>query len=749
MHARSLPGPTAEPSDLELGELARVLWRRKRLIAVVALSGAFAAYLVGRGLDPVYTASTKIMIAPGPVVVDFGAGGPSLAASSDAVASEVEVLRSRDLVARVVDTLHLAADPEFNSVLMARPQVPWWKKPFTDSAPADDAPDPAALVPAAAQREAVIGRVLGNLELVPVGKSRVISVEASSAHAEKAAALANTLANEYLRWQVEIKQRGASDSNAWLGERMTQLQDEVKQKEAAVEAYRARAGLLQTGESRLSDQEVSQLSSQLVVARADQAAAEARLAQIEGLLAAGGERGADEVMDSPVVSTLRVQEAQLRREIAQMADELGPEHPRITNARAQLEDLHASIRIETDKAIQSLRNEAAVARARTATLAGSLARLSDHTGQLNVGAVQLRALEREAQASRQLLEHFLTRAKETSEQSALQVPDARIISRASTPLWPSSPNRPLLLMIGATLALVGGILIALLREGMQDVVHSRDRLETILGVGGSGVIPALRRRWWRREQAPRLVLRAPHSSYAESLRRVHTQLLLGNPDNPPRVIMVTSALPSEGKTTTVLALGRLLATAGYRVAAVDLNLRKPTLHRAAGMRQSAGFAQWHDDEYELNAVMNRDPQSPLHILPAGKLKADPGMALRSKRFDELMDVLRATYDVVLLDTSPLLAVAEAQIVAAVADQVVYLVRAGSTSRTACWEGYAYLRAVTQLPPFPVLNAAAPGELFRRGRGGLAAYYGDGPVALPGRMAPRRHRRPPALESPGH
>jgi polysaccharide biosynthesis transport protein len=744
MHARSLPAPPAAQPDLEIRELLRVLGRRKGTILAIALAGALTAEFVGRSMDPVYTSSAKVMIAPGPMVVEFG-GGPSLAAGSDAVQSEVEVLRSRDLAARVVDTLHLVADPEFNALLRA-PKVPWWKKLFgggTDTQPAEP------VIPPAAQREAVIGRVLGHLELTPVGRSRVISVEAASGNPEKAAAIANTWVDEYLRWQVERKQAAASDSNTWLRDRVAQLQDEVKQKEAAVEAYRTKAGLLQAGASRLSDQEVSQIASQLVVARADQAAAEARLSQVESLLAGGGPRGADKVIDSPVVSTLRVQEAQLRREIAQMADDLGPEHPRLKSAQAQLQDLQSSIRLETDKSIQELRNAAAVARARTGTLAGSLDRLSSRTGELNVGAVQLRALEREADASRALLEHFLTRSKETAEQASLHVPDAQVIARASAPLWPTSPNRRLLLMLGTTLALVAGVLIALMREGMQDVVHSRDRLESTLGVVGTGAIPTLRRRWWRREVPHRAVLRAPHSSYAEALRRVHTTLLLGNPHSPPRLIMVTSALPDEGKTTTVLALGRLLANAGYRVAAVDLNLRRPTLHRAAGIRQGAGFAQWHDEEYEFGAIMRRDPHSPLDILPAGKLRTDPSLALRSQRFEELMTLLRTNYDVVLLDSSPLLAVAEAQIVAAAADQVVYLVRAGTTTRTACWEGYAYLRAVTSAPPFPVLNAAAPAELYRRGRGSLAAYYGEGQAALPRGAAPRRHhQRPAALEWPG-
>jgi capsular exopolysaccharide synthesis family protein len=205
---------------------------------------------------------------------------------------------------------------------------------------------------------------------------------------------------------------------------------------------------------------------------------------------------------------------------------------------------------------------------------------------------------------------------------------------------------------------------------------------------------------------------------------MYTQLTLADLRNPPRVVLFTSPLPGEGKTTTMLALGRLLAGTGRRVVTVDLNLRKPTLHAAAGVSASSGLGEWFRAADDRPPPLYPDPLSTLQVLPAGRLYVDPGVLLTSDRFEGLLATLRRDFDVVLLDSSPLLAVVDAQVLACAVDATVLLVRAGRTSCASAAEAYALLERACATPLHVVLNAARQRDEVPAYGHGLSAYYPD-------------------------
>lgn len=714
--------PQTRARDPDLVQLPRVLWRHKWLIVGTVALGLIAARVFIASLDPVYRASAQIMIAPEQPVLDVQAVAAALRGDAESTASEVYVLRSMDLALRVVDALNLVADPEFNPAL-APVERTWWTRVGGFGLPQIKAgASPREALTPEQQRTRAGGLLLARLEAIPQGRSRVISVSAHASTPQKAALLANTVVQEYLASQVDTKRSTAGSANTWLASRTRELEEEVRSREAAVEAFRAREGLLRgAGAERLSDEEASSLSTQLVLAGAERAAARARLGEVEKLAASGNATAVSDILDAPLVRTLREQQAELRRTVAQMGEEYGSRHPRVISAQAQLRDTDNAIRAEVAKLVQQLRNEAAVATARERAIAASLDALKRQKGRQSTSEVQLRALERDAETSRVLLETFLARTKETAAQSTHVLADARMISRAVPQLAPSFPNSRLLLIIAGAGSLFLGVLLALLREGMDRTVRTRNGLEQLLGVSALGALPLLPGRW-RRGQPARWVLRAPYSQYSEALRRVHTELVLADMRDPPRVALFASALPGEGKTSTVLALGRLLAGTGQRVLAVDLNLRKPTLHRAAGLEMKAGIGEWFDAPDEEAPQIHRDPLSPLRLLPAGRVSADPGVLLGSDRFASLLEAMRAQFDVVLLDSSPVLAVVDAQILACLADATVLLVRAGQTPGPSAAEAFALLTRARGVVPYVVLNAARQREAVPAHGQGLSAYY---------------------------
>jgi len=724
MRELTLHTPMNREQDLDLGQLPRVLWRHKWIVLGTLVVGLIAARLLIARLTPVYAASAQLMIAPQPAVFDVQAVAAALRGDDESTASEVYVLRSRDLAVRVADTLTLGADPEFNPLL--RPIEPSWsQRVFGMAGQGVKKPSQLPDFTPEQQRDLVADVLLRHLEAVPLGRSRVMSLTAFADTPDKAALVANTVAQEYLASQVDAKRATTGGVNSWLTTRTRELEAEVRDRESAVEAYRARAGLIRgAGAERLSDEEASGLSTQLVLARAEGAVARARLGQVEKLLATGKGAAVGDVLDAPLVLTLREQQATLRRDIAEMGAEYGPLHPRVVAAQAQLGDAQNAINAEVSRLVQSLRNDAAVAAAREGAIAGSLNALKMQNGQHSEGEAQLRALEREAASSRTLLETFLARSKETAAQSTHATADARMISRAAPPLFPSFPNSRLLMVIAGAAALGAGLLLALLREGMDRTVRSRRGLEDLLGIDALGALPLLRGPWRGRRQPARWVLRAPRSEYSEALRRMHTELLLENLGDPPRVVLFTSSLPSEGKTSTLLALGRLLAGTGRKVIAADLNLRKPTLHTAAGIADEGGIGEWFDGTDEAPRQLYHDPLSTLCLLPAGQVRADPGILLGSARFARLIGSLRADFDVVLLDSSPVLAVVDAQILACLADTTLLLVREGQTPRACAAEAFALLTRARGIAPRVVLNAARQHEVVPPRGYGLDAYYAD-------------------------
>lgn len=710
--------PQAGARDFDVGQLPGILWRRKWIVLATVLAGLLAAGAFIARLTPVYTASAQVMIAPEPPVLDVQAIAAALRGDAESTASEVYVLRSKDLAQRVADVLGLVADPEFNPTLIP-PQAPWWQRLFGGAA----VTPPRTTLSVAQERNLVASRLLATLEAVPMGRSRVISLTAHASSAEKAALIANAVVEQYLVAQIDAKRDTTDRARSWLATRTAALESDVRTREAQVEAYRSRTGLLRGASApRLSDEEASALAGQLVQARAERAAAQARLTQIEKLLRSGTPSAAGDVLDSPLVRSLREQQAAVRQQIAEIGEHYGPMHPRMVNAQAQLADADQAIAGEVAKVVSTLRNDLAVARAREGTIEASLDSLKARVGTRSASEVQLQALEREADTSRKLLETFLARTKEATAQSTHAVADARMISRATPPLAPSFPDARLLEIIAAVAALLVGVMLAFLREGMDRTLHTRDALARLLGTSVLAALPRVKGRWLGLQEPPRWVLRAPQSEYAEALRRLYIQLVLTT-RSPPQVVLFTSPLPGEGKTTTLLALGRLLAATGRKVVAVDLNLRKPTLHSAAGLAVPHGLGEWLRASDGRAPPCYPDPLSELQLLPAGRVHVDAGVLMASGRLETLLATLRKEFDVVLLDSSPVLAVVDAQVLAGMADDVVLLVRAGHTTRASAAEAYALLEQ-GPTPPHVVLNAARHRDEVPAYGHGLSTYYHD-------------------------
>lgn len=690
------PQPRQQDDDIDLRELLRKIWRRRGIILGTVIVLTVLAALVIFQLTPRYTASTLVMIgARENQVVDVEAVLSGLSDDDKTIQSEMQVIGSRELAAKVVAKLRLDRKPEFNPAL----QVPGaWATLFDPKTylPEDWIPVfyGAQVVRRQSEEELVkrefervVTRFLDGLTVATEGRSRVVRISYQSLDRRQAAQIADSVADFYIVAQLDAKFQATQRANEWLNTRLSELREQVLVSEQAVEEFRKSSGLLRGKETTLAAQEVSELNTQLVIERTKRAESEARLRQVEGLLSSpGGSETATEVLESPLIQNLRQQEATVERRAAELASEFGPKHPRIITVEAEMADLQAKIRSEVNRIVDGLRNEVAVARARVAALSGALNDLKRRMGDLNEADVQLRALEREAQANRALFETFLTRSKETDTQEGFQQADALIISRATIPEAPSYPRKKLLLAFAVGIAGLVGILLAFVVEKLDHGFRSMEQVESMMGAAPLGLVPALKGVTAIGKSPPHYILEKPASAYAEAIRSLHTNLLLSDVDKTPKVILLTSSLPREGKTSVALSLANLMASVGKKVLIIDCDLRRPSAQKHFDASARPGLVECLLGQVTLEEAIVEHPTSGAELLPAGSPAPNPPDLLGSRQMKLLLESLAEAYDLVVIDSAPVMAVSDTRILARFVDKTVFLVRWADTRRETAMAG---------------------------------------------------------------
>lgn len=691
--ATPAPRLIQSPSGVELRELISKLWRRRMVIVATVAILTVASAIVLLLLTPVYQSTAKILLtsrSANVINLEEALVAGLGAASGEIVESELSVITSRRLANKVIDQLGLDADPEFNPALQPpSPLAALNPKNFLPDAwlaaifPPDQTP-PSPEDQKALERSAVVDTFLQTIKATREGLSLVIVVTAESESPEKATKIVNTLADLYILDQLEVKYEQTSRAAEWLAGKIDGLRQQVEASEQAVEKFRRQAGLIQgAGGTTINEQQISELSAQLILARSARAAAEAKLNQVQQMVrTAGGAEAAADVLASPLIQALTEKEATAKQNIALLEQELGERHPRLIAARAELRDIQAKLAGEVNKIVQGLQSEVGVARAREASLAQSLEQLKGTIAQSNTAEVQLRALEREAAANRTLLETFLARFEEENAKqgSGSQEADARIISRGDIPTDPSFPKKTLMLGLIVVASTVIGIVLVLLLEQLDRGFRSSEQIEGLTGVSVLSLVPTVGGLFKGRKSPHDYVLEKPTSAYGEAVRSLYTSILLSHVDAPPKKVLFSSAESNEGKTTTAVSFGRLIAKGGKKVVIVDADLRRPSIGRFLDKPVKPGLVEVLLGDAALEEVLHLDEPSGAYIITAGKFAPNAADVINSEHMRKLLDQLALTHDMVILDSPPVRAVSDARVLASLVDRVVFCVRWASTRR---------------------------------------------------------------------
>jgi capsular exopolysaccharide synthesis family protein len=676
--ARQTPGGSqyAEYSAAISGTgLSEILGTIRRRIAV--LFGCIGVSLVLgiivlTQLTPLYTAESMVLIESEDSnlasIESMVAGLPADAAS---IQSQAYVLNSRNLAHRVVDRLGLFDDPEFNSALAS--ESPDALRGLTS--------ETALTVEEMRRYHDVADKFSSRLTVSPQANSRVIAVSFVSESPEKAQQITNTLLDEYILSKIESKYESTKRANTWLSERIEELRESVETTESEIEQLRVKYGLIERDGLALSSQEYSEINSMLITSRSRRAEAEAQFRELSRLIESpNGVSMASELVDSPLIERLREQQAEIERDIAELSSEYGARHPRMVKLSAEANDIDAKIAAEVYKEIAGLENEVSIARAKERSLEKSLGRLKGEVAETNQNSIEVRMLEREAEANRALLATLLGRQKETLSQEDFdfQQADARIISYADLPVDPSFPNKLAiiaLVFIGSTfLGLFGILLLELLDKG----VHSGEELTLQTGLQSLGFAPTSAA--LNAEETLPAYAGIRNSAFGQSMKTLNWSVRLGYPDDePPQTIMITSSVPREGKSTIAACMAYSLALSGSKVLLIDADLRRPSLHKKTEMDRSPGLLAFLKGKTGFDGVVKQYGDSNLYVIPAGgESNYDSESVVSSDLMDQLLLIASDNFDTIIVDTPPVMACSDARILSKKVDSTVFVVRWNST-----------------------------------------------------------------------
>jgi polysaccharide biosynthesis transport protein len=721
--------------DAGFRTLIGALARRWLLIASVAATGMMLGLIAGVARTERFSATTSVVLgAPRPQFPDLEGLISNLVVSKDTVANELELVGSRELARQVVTELELFRLPEFNPSIeqtTSEPSLLTTAKASVKMALSElrgliGAADPlvASMPPGAARPpvEDVIDTFLDHLDVTLRGTSQVLDITFTGRQPELAALVANAVAERYLADRSAFRTQAAKQTSDWYRTRLTELLSDLQRREAAVASFREQNGLIEGARASLSAEQLSLLQEQLVEARTLLAQAEARYRSAQ----AGATRsGLADVQNSVNVQNLRLEEGRLQAMLGEVSQQFGDRHPRMIDLRQRLLAVQNDLRNEMAAIADGLAAEVAVQRGRVQQLEESIGQSEERLRGSGSAEAKLRVLEREAEAARNLYEEALKRFEASAPAASVEASDGRIISAA---VIPSGPDGPAPLLLGALGLVFGGFCGVAAAFGLElrnrkfrnpAEAEEHTQLRTV------GVVPPLRQmRGGKRGVAPEhQSVVQPNGAFAEIFRAIRNQVVVALPGRSGQRIVITSSVKGEGKTATAIALARSFACGGRRTVLVDGDLRLGRID--ASMRQEGlpGLSDYLRGQAGASGIVARDTASEVHFVPCGRRGGPVADLLETERLAKLLNELSASFDVVIIDTPPILPVADAATFLRSADIALLVVDWARMHPEIVEAGATRLRELALGVGLGlILNNVDPRRVAGAGFSGLKVYY---------------------------
>ena len=707
--------PDLPSQESAIGESLRILRKRKWVI-VGCLAAIFSIVAIASlKMTPIYEASGTIEINKPDASLNFQNSATFSLDYYDPteLETEIKILQSDLLAMQVIRELNLDRRQEFAG-----------QAPPAPGSSLDLAPDPLQSDPGRAS--ALVGGFKGNLKVALSPNTRIIEVHYRSADPQMAANVVNTLMQTYVENNFKARFESTMQASDWLSKQLVDLQMKVETSQEKLVRYQKEHEILGIDEKQnITMAKLDELNKSLTAAESERMDKEAlyRLVEsgdpdsIASSASSLGNSDGTSVSASQLLESLRGKQADLKIQAAELSTQFGPAYPKLTQLNNQLKEIDAQIQGEMKKIASKVRGQYTTALQRENMLHDALEKQKQEANKLNESAIEYTLLKRDVETNRQLYEGLLQKLKEAGVSAGLKSNNFRIVDSARPPTGPIEPNVPRNLLFSVMLGLATGVGLAFLLEGLDNTVRTTEQAQAISGLASLGMIPLGSKSAREGPNPKRLVLASskeavelvtqvrPQSQMAESYRALRTSLLLSNLGAPPKVIMVTSALPQEGKTTTSINVAIVLAQKGVRVLLIDADLRRPSIHKTLGMGPHSGLSNVLTGSTTLEQAITRSTILPnLSVLPAGTPPPNPAELLASSNMRDTLAQLAEQYDHVVVDTPPSLSVTDAVVLSPRADAVVLVIRSGQTTKQALRRSRDILTQVNAKVVGVLLNA---------------------------------------------
>jgi exopolysaccharide transport family protein len=730
--------PELLSQESALGEYFRILVKRKWTVLACLVSIFSAVAIASLKMTPVYEARGTIAINKADSgLVNFN-NSPTFNVDyydPTEMETEVRILQSDLLALQVIKELALDRRPEFGG------------KPAPLPSTLELAPD--SLQGDSGRTSSLLSAFRGSLTVSLAPNTHIIELRYRSTDKEMAAQVVNTVMTTYTENNFKSRFDSTMQASDWLSKQLVDLQMKVETSQEKLVRYQKEHEILGIDEKQnITTAKLDELNKALTIAESERMDKEAvyrlvqggdsdTIASAAGVLDAAGAGS----QGSSLLETLRGKQAELKIQAADLSTQFGPSYPKLAQLNNQIKEVDAQILAETKKVSGKIKGQYTAALQRENMLHDALEKQKQEANKLNESAIEYSLLKRDLDSNRTLYEGLLEKLKEAGVSAGLRSNNFRIVDVARVPTAPIEPNIPRNLSFAFMLGLTSGVGLAFLLEGLDNTVRTTEQAQIISGLPPLGMIPLGSRSTREGANPKRLIIASskeavelitqvrPQSQMAESYRALRTSLLLSNLGAPPKVIMVTSALPQEGKTTTSINCAVVLAQKGIRVLLIDADLRRPSIHKTLGMGPRSGLSNVLTGSSSLENAITRSPILPnLDVLAAGTPPPNPAELLASPNMRDMLDQLRSRYDHIVVDTPPTLSVTDAVVLSPRADAIILVIRSGQTTKQALRRSRDILMQVNAKVSGVLLNAvdlSSPDYYYYyEYQGKYARYYRD-------------------------
>ncbi|WP_206241992.1 GumC family protein [Novosphingobium terrae] len=647
-----------------------VLYRRYKTLLAITLLITLAGVAITFLIKPSYQGVTRIQIDPKQNPLAHNNPGDAQAdLATEAIETEVSVINSLDTAREVVRRLKLVNDDEYNTDATSKPGL-------TEE-----------------QKLDATATTLGNkLDVAREKLTYIISIKVASRDPEKAARIANAFSSVYMDTKVGTNIGTASKQAGFFEQQLDQMGNDVRAADEKVAQFGAKAGIVRTNdhtEETITDQQVSPLSLQL--ASAESVAAEARSKQISAQqqIASGHLDSISDVRNSVTIQDLRRQRATLIQTLGEMATRYGPRYPDYIKTNKQLADVDAQLAAEQERVVRSLKSDADAAEAHAGSLQASMQKLVDKQAQEARDSVTLASLQRDADSKHAAYDRMAQTTMDARQAAQNSIAQARVIDAAKTPIDPYWPKKGLLIALSVLLGAGLGVVVITVQELMVTGMMTAAQVEDELGLPLIAAIPLLR----GTDMPADMLVEKPTSQFAEAFRNARASLMGVKGELAPKVIAVTSSLPSEGKTTTALALARTMALNGQRTVIFDVDVRRAQLRNIIDSDTTGpGTVELLSGEATLDQAIQPTRLEALNSISVQKPYFTSDNLFGTQAIHDLIEGLTGRYDVIILDLPPLVGLADGRFLAALADAVVLAIKWNATPSQAVSSAVGWLRA---------------------------------------------------------